>query len=73
MKNSRLNGIMHDSNKLGGGEMFRTRSPSPVSGGPAIKAPFIALIRDGDAQVIDFPAERIHQSGIRGLRWDYGW
>ncbi len=43
-----------------GGEMIRAGGPAAVSGGPAVKATLVALVRDRNAEVVDRPAKRIH-------------
>ena len=66
-------GLLYDMDQFPCGEMFWTRGPPPVGRRSAIQTALVALIGDRDAQIIDFPAERIPQGGRRRIRWDCGW
>jgi hypothetical protein len=66
-------GLLYDMDQFPCGEMFWTRGPPPVGRRSAIQTALVALIGDRDAQIIDFPAERIPQVGGCRIRWDCGW
>jgi hypothetical protein len=57
MSYSYLDGLLDDTDELFGREMFRTRCPSSVGCWSAIKTALVALVGDGDTQVINFSAE----------------